>query len=102
PALALLLATFAALAALPPLSAAPAPFAHLRLQQTTLELTTVADGLDAPFDLAWGPDNHLWCTQLDGTLWRIDPATGEKKTILQLPGVFYRKSHGLLSIAFHP
>ncbi len=96
PALALLLATSAAL------SAAPAPFAHLRLQQTTLELTTVADGLDAPFDLAWGPDNHLWCTQLDGTLWRIDPATGEKKTILQLPGVFYRKSHGLLSIAFHP
>lgn len=92
----------AALAVITPLSAAPAPFAHLRLEQSTLELATVANGLDAPFDLAWGPDNHLWCTQLDGTLWRIDPATGDKKSVLQLPGVFYRKSHGLLSLAFHP
>lgn len=102
PALALLLAASAALTAPAPLSAAAAPFAHLRLQQTTLELATVADGFDAPFDLAWGPDGHLWCTQLDGTVWRIDPATGEKRTVLQLSDVFHRKSHGLLSLAFLP
>ncbi|MFZ5497420.1 MAG: PQQ-dependent sugar dehydrogenase [Verrucomicrobiota bacterium] len=84
------------------LGAAPAPFAQLRLEHSTLELTTVADGLDAPFDLAWGPDDHLWCTQLDGTLWRLDPATGDKTEVLRLPDVFYRKSHGLLSLAFHP
>lgn len=84
------------------LSAAPGLPAHLRLEQSTLALTTVADGFDAPFDLAWGPDHHLWCTQLDGTVWRIDPATGDRNEVLHLPGVFYRKSHGLLSLAFHP
>lgn len=93
-------AWLAACLALAPLPAAP--FAHLRLEQTTLALSTVADGLDTPFDLAWGPDAHLWCTQLDGTVWRIDPETGARSAVLRLSGVFHRKSHGLLSLAFHP
>jgi glucose/arabinose dehydrogenase/cytochrome c5 len=84
------------------LPAAPAPFGWLQLEKSTVEITQVADGFDAPFDLAWGPDNHLWCTQLDGTVWRIDPATGERVQVARLAGVFYRKSHGLQSLAFHP
>lgn len=99
PAVALLLASLAGAAAQ---TASPTPFAHLRLDQTTLEVTTVSAGLDAPFDLAWGPDDHLWCTQLDGTVWRIDPASGERAAVLRLPDAFHRKSHGLLSLAFHP
>lgn len=92
----------AGLALAPRLCAAPAVFAHLRLESTTLEIASVTEGLDAPFALAWGPDDRLWCTQLDGTLWRIDPATGAKDVALRVDDVFYRKSHGLLSLAFHP
>lgn len=99
PSLALLLAALLPAALL---SAQPAPIAHLRLEHSTLELSTVTTGLDAPFDLACGPDGQLWCTQLDGTVWRIDPATGQRARVLQLTGLFYRKSHGLLSLAFHP
>lgn len=99
PGFVLLLAALVATSARP---ATPVPFAHLRLDQTTLEVATVAGGLDAPFDLEWGPDDHLWCTQLDGTVWRIDPETGASSAVLHLPGVFLRKSHGLLSLAFHP
>lgn len=95
-------ALLAGLVAALPLSAAPASLAHLQLAHTALDVAIVADGFDAPFDLAWGPDGRLWCTQLDGTVWRIDPATGAKEAVLHLPGVFYRKSHGLLSTAFHP
>lgn len=84
------------------LAAAPAPFGWLQLEKSTLEITQVADGFDAPFDLVWGPDSHLWCTQLDGTVWRVDPSTGERTQVAHLAGVFYRKSHGLQSLAFHP
>lgn len=82
--------------------AAPTHFGTLQLEKTTLEIALVADGFDAPFDLAWGPDAHLWCTQLDGTVWRLDPDSGERQAVLKLADVFYRKSHGLLSLAFHP
>lgn len=94
------------LAALLPLAAAttaaPPEAGRLRLAQTSLEVAVVADGFDAPFDLAGGPDGWLWCTELNGTVWRIDPATGERREVLRLPDVFHRKSHGLLSLAFHP
>jgi len=85
-----------------PALAQPRPVGLLRLESSALEIAVVAGGLDAPFELAWGPDAHLWLTQLDGTVWRIDPATGTKAEVLHLPGVFYRKSHGLQSLAFHP
>lgn len=99
PAVALLLASLAGSAAQ---SAAPTPFGHLQLEQTALEIATLSSGLDAPFDLAWGPDDRLWCTQLDGTVWRLDPDTGAAAVVRRLPDVFHRKSHGLLSLAFHP
>jgi glucose/arabinose dehydrogenase/cytochrome c5 len=82
--------------------AAPREIARLRLEQTTLEVAILAEGLDSPFDLNWGPDGKLWVTQLEGTVWRIDPASGEKTEVLRVPEVFYRRSHGLLSFAFHP
>jgi glucose/arabinose dehydrogenase len=90
----------AALAA--PALAAPRPLAVLRLEKTPLEVSLVADGFDAPIDLAFGPDGFLWCTQLEGIVWRIAPETGAKEEVLRLPDVFYRKSHGLQSLAHHP
>jgi glucose/arabinose dehydrogenase/mono/diheme cytochrome c family protein len=92
----------ALLGATQPARAEPRTIGLLRLEKTALEIALVAEGIEVPFDLAWGPDQHLWCTQLDGTVWRIDPATGAKTPVLRLPGVFYRKSHGLQSLAFHP
>ncbi|AOS46457.1 Quinoprotein glucose dehydrogenase B precursor [Lacunisphaera limnophila] len=96
--LCLLLGAAAPAFATPP----PAPLSHLQLTATTLAVDQVATGFDSPIDLAWGPDNHLWCTQLDGSVWRIDPASGERQEVLRLAGVFHRKSHGLQSLAFHP
>jgi len=81
---------------------APRPVGVLHLDKTALEVSIVADGFDAPIDLAYGPDGFLWCTQLEGTVWRIDPATGVRTEVLRIPEVFYRKSHGLQSLAHHP
>ncbi|MDQ5980995.1 MAG: aldose sugar dehydrogenase [Verrucomicrobiota bacterium] len=97
------LLVIALLLACAPLTAAPTPFARLQLGQTTLEVATVAGDLVAPFDLAWGPDNHLWLTQLEGKVWRFNPATGERTLVLDLADrIFHRRSHGLLTLAFHP
>lgn len=84
------------------LGAAPEEIAILQLERTALQVAVVAGGFDAPFDLAWGPDGKLWCTQLEGTVWRVDPETGDKDEVARLGDVFHRKSHGLLSLAFHP
>lgn len=93
----------AAACALTSLSASPSYFAHLQLEKSTVEITTITDGLDAPIDVAWGPDSHLWCTQLDGTVWRINPTTGGRDEILSLADrIFHRRSHGLFSLALHP
>jgi len=82
--------------------AAPKPLGVLQLEHTALAVTVVADNFKEPIDLAFGPDGFLWCTELVGVVWRIDPATGERKEVLRIPDVFYRKSHGLLSLVHHP
>ena len=81
---------------------APQPMALLHLDKTVLEVSIVSDGFDAPIDLAFGPDGYLWCTQLEGTGWRIDPVTGGREEVLRLPDAFHRKSHGLQSLTHHP
>lgn len=82
--------------------AAPQPLGVLQLEHTALAVTVVADNFKEPIDLAFGPDGFLWCTELVGVVWRIDPGTGERKEVLRIPDVFYRKSHGLLSLVHHP
>jgi glucose/arabinose dehydrogenase/mono/diheme cytochrome c family protein len=82
--------------------AAPHPVALLHLDQTVLEVSIVTDDFKEPIDLALGPDGYLWCTELQGIVWHIDPATGAREEVLRVPEVFYRRSHGLLSMAHHP
>jgi len=81
---------------------APRPVALLHLDQTVLAVSIVADDFKEPIDLALGPDDYLWCTELQGIVWHIDPATGAREEGLRVPDVFYRRSHGLLSMAHHP
>lgn len=85
-----------------PCLGAPQTIGVLQVEKTALEVSIVSDGFDAPIDLAFGPDGYLWCTQLEGTVWHVDPATGTREEVLRLPDVFYRKSHGLQSLAHHP
>jgi glucose/arabinose dehydrogenase len=84
-------------------AAAELPYvAHLELEESVVEISEVTTGLDGPWELAWGPDDHLWLTELRGVVSRINPTTGERVEVGAVPEVFYRKSHGLLSLTFHP
>jgi len=75
---------------------------HLVLDETTLVITEAVGGLDVPWDVAAGPDGWIWFTQQRGTVHRYDPGSGEVQDLLTVPGVFYRKSLGLLGMALHP
>ena len=65
---------------------------------------TIAQGLDNPWDIVWGPDGHLWITERTGfRVTRLNPATGSKRVALVLDGVYQSVvQDGLLGIALHP
>ncbi|HIU63701.1 MAG TPA: PQQ-dependent sugar dehydrogenase [Candidatus Avacidaminococcus intestinavium] len=64
----------------------------------------VTDGLDAPWDLTYGPDNLLWVTErLGKRITTINPKTGEKNTILTIEEALAAGGHqGVLGMAFEP
>jgi glucose/arabinose dehydrogenase len=66
-----------------------------------LRATTLASGLDTPWDLAWGPDGRIWVSERGGRISRVDPATGERTTAGTLAVAEVGES-GLTGIAFHP
>jgi glucose/arabinose dehydrogenase len=75
---------------------------HLVLDRTTVVITEAVGELDVPWELAAAPDGWIWFTQLEGTVHRYDPESGEVQELLAVPDVFHRKSLGLLGMALHP
>lgn len=65
---------------------------------------TVAKDLDNPWDIVWGPDDHLWITERTGSrVTRLEPATGSTRVALVLDDVYQSVvQDGLLGIALHP
>lgn len=42
----------------------------------------VIEDIQVPWEIRWGPDNHLWVTGIEGILYRINPETGNQDTII--------------------
>jgi PQQ-dependent dehydrogenase (s-GDH family) len=64
----------------------------------------VTSGLANPWEVAWGPDNHLWVTERTGKrITRVHPQTGARKTAIALGEVSAPGGQdGLLGMALHP
>jgi glucose/arabinose dehydrogenase len=61
------------------------------------------NGMDIPWEILYGPDDHLWVTERKGLISRIDPITKMKSVVLNLSGTVYQNSEsGLLGMALHP
>ena len=69
------------------------------LDSTVLSITTVAKNLAVPWDIVYAEDNCIWFTEQKGTVTRLNPLTGEKKILLTLKDLFYKRSSGLLALA---
>ena len=76
--------------------------AVLQLDQSKLLVSEIANNLLEPWHIAWGPDDHIWLTQHQGLVSRLDLDTKERKILLEIPDVHYQKSRGLLSMVIHP
>lgn len=64
----------------------------------------LVSGLEAPWEVTWGPDKHLWVTERMGKrVTRVNAMTGEKKPALTIDEAMTGPQHeGVLGLALHP
>ena len=67
-------------------------------------MRVVTTGLQGPWEVSLGPDQHLWVTERVGKrIVRINPANGTREVLVTIPEVFQSVSQdGLLGLTFHP
>ena len=71
--------------------------------QTPMTVEPVAQDLTVPWDLVWGPDNHIWCMERTGRITRIHPDNGTVEVVHQLEDVFQSwDNSGAHSMILHP
>ena len=58
--------------------------------------------LTYPWEILWGPDNHIWMTERDGRISRVNPTSGAVTPIYTLPDIRSNGEGGLLGMALHP
>lgn len=76
---------------------------NLALDSTMLGISVIADSLDVPWEIAWGPDDWIWITEQKGIVSRINPETGKKYILLNITkDVWMKTTPGLLGMAIHP
>ncbi|MES2764395.1 MAG: PQQ-dependent sugar dehydrogenase [Bacteroidota bacterium] len=71
-------------------------------QNTKITTREVVKNLNFPWEILWGPDNHIWYTERGGKVSRLNPETGVTQLIATIPGVRAEGESGLLGMALHP
>ena len=84
-----------------------APMAHSQATQligtTTVYIDTLSNEVSIPWEIQMQEESHLWVTERDGLVSRIDLITGIKDTMLDLTADVYTLGEsGLLGMALHP
>lgn len=62
----------------------------------------VRDSLFIPWELIYGPDDHIWFTQKNGYICRMEPASGAIDTLYHETNVLVINEGGMLGMALHP
>ncbi|WP_158561246.1 sorbosone dehydrogenase family protein [Emticicia sp. C21] len=62
----------------------------------------VANKLNFPWEILWGPDNFIWMTERGGKVSRVNPQTGQITSLLTIPDVLVYGEGGLLGMVLHP
>src|SRR5688500_11705572 len=61
--------------------------ANSELSSSTVNATVLTEGLSFPWEILWGPDDHIWMTERGGRISRVNPQTGNVTPILRVPDV---------------
>jgi aldose sugar dehydrogenase len=87
----------------PPLSQVPAQAqAQVNRQQTGYRLTTILEGLEHPWSMAWLPDGSLLITERPGRLQLLRSGSNQMIEITGVPPVFAQGQGGLMDVSLHP
>src|SRR5215467_7930206 len=62
----------------------------------------VKAGLNFPWEIIWGLDDHIWMTERNGIISRIDPSNGNVTFSFKVPDVESDGEGGLLGMTLHP
>jgi glucose/arabinose dehydrogenase len=68
------------------------------------QMTTrvVRDSLFIPWELVYGPDNHVWFTQKNGYICRLEPVSGHIDTVYHETNTVIQNEGGMLGMALDP
>jgi len=64
--------------------------------------SVIAGNLSHPWEILWGPDNHIWMTERGGKISRLNPLTGTITPVLIINEVESNGEGGMLGMALHP
>jgi aldose sugar dehydrogenase len=73
-----------------------------QLSDAVLGDRVLTEGLNYPWELVWGPDNHIWITERGGKVSRVNPENGVVTPVATITEVDARGEGGLLGMALHP
>lgn len=81
-----------------------AAFITLSLNNSNAQMTTrvIAEDLFIPWELVYGPDGHIWFTQKNGYICRVDPATKQTDTLYFESNTVIQNEGGMLGMVLHP
>lgn len=76
--------------------------AQITIGSTEVDTQSVATNLDTPWEILWGPDDHIWLTERYGRVSRLNPRSGEIQELITIDEVYETNESGLLGMALHP
>jgi aldose sugar dehydrogenase len=68
----------------------------------TEDTRTVKSRLNFPWEILWGQDNHIWMTERNGKISKIDPLNGNTVFSYSITDVDAQGEGGLLGMVQHP
>jgi glucose/arabinose dehydrogenase len=76
--------------------------AQVAVGSSIVDTSTIIFNLDTPWEILWGPDDHIWITERYGRVSRLNPETGELFELITIDQVYESGESGLLGMVLHP
>ncbi|MBL0181725.1 MAG: PQQ-dependent sugar dehydrogenase [Chitinophagaceae bacterium] len=79
-----------------------APGSNSNVDTPTDSVRTIKSGLNYPWEILWGKDDHIWMTERGGRISKIDPKTGTTVFYSTIAEVIANNEGGMLGMVQHP
>ncbi len=76
--------------------------AQITIGATPVDTNTIVSNIDTPWEILWGPDDHIWITERYGKVSRLNPENGEQTELIRISQVYEQGESGLLGMVLHP